>query len=146
METPHLASKTKTVSDVRALLCARRDACNDCIASLDKLWPANPVATGKPRGRPRKGLIVKGGVFDVNHTKAQPAKLAVLPALRPGSLKEQVFNVLIGNGPMRVKDITAAVLKAGYTGKNRTLPSSIGIALTQLPGVQKVSRGVYARA
>ena len=63
---------------------------------------------------------------------------------RAGSLKEFVLRVLRGRAqPMRVKDITAAVRKAGYATKNRTLEKSVGNALAATPQVVKVARGQY---
>ena len=44
---------------------------------------------------------------------------------------------------MRVKDITAAVRKAGYVTKNRTLDKSVGNALAATPQIVKVARGQY---
>ena len=44
---------------------------------------------------------------------------------------------------MAVKDITAAVLKAGYPSKSKTLAHSVGVALREMPGVVKVGRGQF---
>ncbi len=62
---------------------------------------------------------------------------------RPGSLKAHIAQVLRGGGVMAVKDITAAVIKAGYKSKNQTLAKSVGIALTEMAGVTKVGRGKF---
>ena len=63
---------------------------------------------------------------------------------RRGSLKHFIERVLsAGKGPMAVKDTTAAVLKAGFKTKNKTLAKSVGIALSQMPNVVKVSRGQF---
>jgi len=62
---------------------------------------------------------------------------------RPGSLKSYVLDVLGGGGVMAVKDITAGVIQAGYKTRNKTLAKSVGIALTELPGVKKVGRGKF---
>ncbi len=43
--------------------------------------------------------------------------------------------------PMRVIQITAAVLKAGYSTKNKALAKSVGVALREMLGVKKVGRG-----
>jgi hypothetical protein len=65
-------------------------------------------------------------------------------ARRPGSLKEFVERVLRGRrGPMSVKDVTAAVLKAGYETKNKTLDTSVQIALANMPNVRRIARGQY---
>lgn len=62
---------------------------------------------------------------------------------RTGSLKAYIHRVLDGGGQMRVTDVTNAVLKSGFKTKNKTLAKSVGIALTQMPTVQKVGRGVF---
>lgn len=63
---------------------------------------------------------------------------------RAGSLKEYILKVLTAaGGAMAVKDITAGVLKAGFKTRNKTLAKSVGIALTQTPGVVKVGRGRF---
>lgn len=63
---------------------------------------------------------------------------------REGSLKDYIERVLrSGGASMSVKDITAGVLDAGFQTKNRTLDTSVGIALTQMPNVTRVSRGMY---
>ena len=63
---------------------------------------------------------------------------------RTGSLKDFIVRVLRGRvRPMRVKDITAAVRKAGYATKNRTLDKSVGNALAAVPQVVRVARGQY---
>lgn len=62
---------------------------------------------------------------------------------RAGSLKEYILNVLGSGGVMSVKDITAAVLAAGYATQNKTLDKSVGIALAQMPDVHKVERGRF---
>ena len=45
--------------------------------------------------------------------------------------------------PWAVKDVTAAVLKAGYNTKNKTLGHSVGVALAELSNVVKVGCGMY---
>ncbi len=64
-------------------------------------------------------------------------------APRPGSLKDYILRVLSSGGVMAVKDIAAAVVKAGYQSKNKTLAKSVGIALRQLKEVRKVGRGRF---
>ncbi len=44
---------------------------------------------------------------------------------------------------MTVKDVTTAVRKAGYKSKNKTLDKSVGVALSEMPGVKKVGRGTF---
>jgi hypothetical protein len=63
---------------------------------------------------------------------------------RAGSLKDHIQRVLAKAGaPMAVSDITAAVVRSGFKSKNKTLGTSVGIALADMPGVRRVGRGVY---
>jgi len=62
---------------------------------------------------------------------------------RAGSLKDYIERVLSGNGVMTVKQITQAVLLAGYPTRNKTLDKSVGIALAQMRTVAKVTRGKF---
>jgi uncharacterized C2H2 Zn-finger protein len=63
---------------------------------------------------------------------------------RPGSLKSHIEGVLRGHtGAMAVKDVTAGVLKSGFTTKNKTLAKSVGVALSQMPNVRRVARGKF---
>jgi hypothetical protein len=65
-------------------------------------------------------------------------------AARAGSLKSFIIRVLRGRvRPMRVKDITAAVRKAGYATKNKTLDKSVGNALAAMPEITRAARGQY---
>jgi hypothetical protein len=45
---------------------------------------------------------------------------------------------------MPVEYIAAAIVRFGFKSKNKTLGTSGGIALGDMPGVPRVSRGVYA--
>jgi hypothetical protein len=63
---------------------------------------------------------------------------------RRGSLKDFIVRVLRGRvRPMSVMDITAAVRKAGYATKNKTLDKSVGNALAAVPQAVRVARGQY---
>ena len=63
---------------------------------------------------------------------------------RSGSLKAHIQKVLQARGGgMTVKDVTTAVRKAGYKSKNKTLDKSVGVALSEMPGVKKVGRGTF---
>lgn len=62
---------------------------------------------------------------------------------RKGSLKEYIHRVMSGGGAMAVKDVTDGVMKAGFKTKNKTLAKSVGIALTQMPMVSKLGRGMF---
>jgi uncharacterized C2H2 Zn-finger protein len=66
------------------------------------------------------------------------------PSFRQGSLKDHIARVLgARRGPMSVKDITAAVRRAGYRSKNKTLDKSVGNSLGKMRQVVKVARGQY---
>ncbi len=66
------------------------------------------------------------------------------PAAREGSLKSFIARVLQQAGrPMRVVEITDAVLKAGFKTRNRTLAKTVGNALPQMTTVAKVDRGLF---
>jgi hypothetical protein len=63
---------------------------------------------------------------------------------RSGSLKAHVHQVLQAHGgAMAVKDVTAAVRKAGYRSKNKTLDKSVGATLASMRNVVKISRGMF---
>ncbi len=62
---------------------------------------------------------------------------------RPGSLKSYITEVLGRGQEMAVKDITSAVMQAGYATRNKTLAKSVGIALTEMSNVQKMGRGRF---
>jgi hypothetical protein len=47
---------------------------------------------------------------------------------------------------MPVSEITAAVVRAGFKSKNKTLGTTVGIALAGMPGVRRVRRGVASIA
>jgi hypothetical protein len=87
--------------------------------------PGRPPGSGRGPGRPR-GSGRRGG------------------GPREGSLKDVILKVLSNAGePMKVADISDAVLKSGYSTKNKTLAKSVGIALAGMDGVKKVGRGLY---
>ncbi len=80
---------------------------------------------------------------------ASTAKLVVArrkrgKGTRTGSLKDYIGRVLRGliRGKS-VKEITAAVKKAGFKSKNKTLGNSVGVALAEMRNVVKVTRGIY---
>jgi len=76
--------------------------------------------------------------------KAPPSKERGGAGYRSGSLKAHIQTVLqVHGGAMAVKNVTAAVRKAGFATKNRTLDKSVGIALAGMPSVTKIRRGVF---
>jgi hypothetical protein len=117
----------------RTRLAQQRIALDAEIAALDAAVSAiggqPAVRAGRPAGR-RPGRPAG---------RSQPTG----PGPRKGSLKEFILRVLTGGGEMAVKDIAAGVLRRGYETSNKTLAKSVGIALTELPGVVKLGRGRF---
>ncbi len=110
----------------RAQLDGRIEALDRAIAMLGGSAAAPTRAQRAPARRVAKAAA--GGV-----------------TFRAGSLKQYIDAVMRKAGkPMRVKDITQGVCNAGYKTSNKTLHKSVGIALTQMPNVKRVSRGVFA--
>lgn len=68
---------------------------------------------------------------------------AASKAYRSGSLKAHIADVLSTGGVQSVKDIADGVMASGYATKNKTLAKSVGIALTEMKNVIKVSRGKF---
>ncbi len=65
-------------------------------------------------------------------------------AARQGSLKDHIARVLgARSGPMAVKDVAAAVLKAGYKSRDKTLAHTVGKLLAAMPNTVRVARGQY---
>ena len=86
-------------------------------------------------------LAMLGGTVSV---ATQPVARRRRGGRHPGSLKDFIVRVLRGRvRPMSVMGITAAVRKAGYATKNRTLDKSVGNALAAVPQVVRVARGQY---
>lgn len=114
----------------RQSLAARRAQLDSQIRGIDQALSALGASA---RPRTRRAARVR---------RAARGRRGARP--RKGSLKDFIGNVLrVRKGPVAVKDVTAAVLKAGFKTKNKTLAKSVGIALSQMPGVMKVSRGLF---
>ncbi|GEM_PF-599222 len=122
------------MQEYRGQLAMQRAELDGRIEALDRAIAMLGGGTGgTPAGKPRRAATPRAA-------KAPAGGLA----FRKGSLKEYIDAVLRKTGkPMRVKDITAGVCKAGYKTKNKTLHKSVGIALTQMPNVTRISRGVF---
>jgi len=66
------------------------------------------------------------------------------PGARGASLRDFIERVLRARrGPMAVKDVTAAILKAGYKSRDKTLRHTVGRLLATMQHVVKVARGQY---
>lgn len=127
-----ISGAVRSLQSYRAELMARQAELSQQLQAVDQalavMEGARTVGRAAPpprAARPARRRRVAGG------------------AVRPGSLKAYVLDVLSSGQTMAVKDITAEVLKAGYKTKNKTLAKSVGIALTQLPQVKKVGRGRF---
>ena len=120
------------LNDVRAWrseLAAQQAQLAVQLAALDQLRETLGSTAPKPTaGRALKGRRIRGG-----HGGA-----------REGSLKSYLDRVLRATRrPMRRAEVTAAVLKAGYKSRSKTLAKSVGVALRTMSGVKKIGRGVF---
>jgi len=127
MRRPALADWASPVLDrlraCRDELAAQRAALDAQVASLDQALAAlgGSVASVKVRRGGRRS-----------------------PAFRAGTLPAYIRQVMHAyRGPMAVKEVAAAVLKAGYKSRNKELPKTVGKYLAAMPSVQKIGRGVY---
>jgi hypothetical protein len=65
-------------------------------------------------------------------------------AARPGTLPAYIRQVMHAHrGPMTIKEVTAAVRKAGCKSRNKDLPKTVGKYLAAMPNAVNVDRGVY---
>jgi len=122
----------RLLSDIRAArdeLVAQQARLATQLGALDRLLATLDGAAPKPAaGRALKGRRIRGG-----HNGA-----------REESLKSYIERVLRATRrPMRRAEVTAAVLRAGYKSRNKTLAKSVGVALRTIPGVKKIGRGVF---
>jgi hypothetical protein len=125
----------ENLSHARQDLIAQRDALDEQLAALDS-------ALATMGRRPVAARLARGGLAAV--PLGRRPRGAAPGGRRPGSLKEFIARVLSsGGGSMAVKDITDGVRRAGYETRNKTLAKSVGIALTQMPEVQKIGRGLF---
>ncbi|MCK4341421.1 MAG: hypothetical protein KAY37_06835 [Phycisphaerae bacterium] len=130
-----LAGEDHAVSSLKAYateLIAQRSELEQKIEAVEQALGVMGAAAprGRAVARPAARRATKRGI------KGRP---------RPGSLKEFIQNVMTGRKVMTVKAITDAVLASGYKTNNKTLAKSVGIALTEMPGVNKIARGKFRR-
>ena len=89
-----------------------------------------------------KALAAMGGAVRSSGRKSIGGRRA--GKARAGSLKSYIERVLrTRGGRMAVKDVATAVRKAGFKTKNKTLAKSVGVALSEMSNVRKVSRGTF---
>ncbi|NLG43035.1 MAG: hypothetical protein GX547_07310 [Phycisphaerae bacterium] len=124
----------QNLTQAREELIAQRAALDEQLAALDTALSAmgrRPMPVRPAAGGP----ALRAG-------ERRPRGVAT--GRRSGSLKEHIARVLSATGgPMAVKDITEGVRRGGYETRNKTLAKSVGIALTQMPEVDKVGRGLF---
>jgi hypothetical protein len=113
----------------RSELAAEQAQLATQLGALDQLLTTLGGTAPKPTaGRALQGRRIGGG-----HGGA-----------REGSLKSYIDRVLRATRrPMRRAEVTAAVLKAGYQSRSKTLAKSVGVALRTMSGVKKIGRGVF---
>ena len=127
------------MTSARGDLVGQRNALDKQISALDRALAAMGSVPKKRRKvrRPAAKRVV---------AKRPAGRRARVGRRRVGSLKDQIASVFSGRkSAMAVKDVTAAVLASGYKTKNKTLSKSVGIALTQMPEMVKIGRGLFRR-
>jgi len=76
--------------------------------------------------------------------KKKPQKKAPAKLGRKGTVVEAIGNVLkAADSPMNVAQIAKAVIKGGLKTKSKDIPNLVREALGRVPGIKKVSRGMY---
>lgn len=120
----------RNIEQYRQELIGQRDAIDQKLSALDQALRA--FSGGGARARAARAAAP---------ARAEDGRAGA--AFRPGSLKDYITQVLASGGTRTVKDISQAVIDAGYKTKNRTLATSVGLALAEMPNVRKVSRGTY---
>ncbi len=119
-----LAAVVGDIQRYRDEVAAQRAALDSQMAGLDQALAVLGAGAPARKAPPRKG---RGGA-----------------GYRPGSLKAHIQQVLQAHGcAMAVKDVTAAVCKAGFKSKDKALARSVGVALRGMRDVKKVGRGTF---
>jgi hypothetical protein len=129
-----MSGAVKSLRAYRAELVAHRAGLDEQIAAVEQALAA--MGGLLMAGRPRRPVVGRRAF-------AGRRRRAGRRAARPGSLKSYIADVMRGKDVIAVKDVTAAVLDAGYKTRNKTLAKSVGIALTEMKQVRKVGRGRF---
>jgi hypothetical protein len=133
-QAAHSGSFAKLVSSLRdshRALVSERETLSEQIAALELAMSALGGS-----GSGRKGTVA-----------VRNARVGSAVEFRAGSLKDYVHRVLSKSpSPLSVAEIAAGVVRSGFKSKNKTLATSVGIALAEMPGVRRVSRGVYGHS
>jgi hypothetical protein len=107
---------------------AQRGAIDEQIGAIENAMSAmgggQPKRIGRPKGRPAVRARGRAG--------------------RAGSLKDSIVNVLKKRStPMSPRELSTAVVRAGYKTKAKDLTKAISNILPQIKAVKKVGRGMY---
>ena len=92
-------------------------------------------------------LSAVGGSGSVRNGKAsvRETRNGSTAEFRAGSLKDYIHRVLNkSRTPLSVSEIAASVMRSGFKSKLKTLATSVGLAHSDMPGVRRVRRWVYA--
>jgi hypothetical protein len=134
-----LQSCRGTLLAERAALDARMDAVGTVLTALE----GTATSSGRDHRRIKTPVNLPGATtwYRRGRGRRGPASSA------PGSLKAYIERALRGaRGPIRVGEITAAVLNAGYQTRSKRLAKRVWAALAKLPGVRKAGRGLFRMA
>lgn len=114
-------------------------------SSARKAAPARKRGRRKNRGGRPKGIPGLAGPAAAARAVAKPASSE--PGTRPGTLKDFIAKVVIGNNrPLAVKEIVTGVKRAGYKSTASNLANAVNNALSKMKSIKKVGRGVYTSA
>jgi len=148
-------AKTYTIAELRQQLAAKEKQLAKLMARRKQLAAdleavdANIAALGgAPAKAPRKRRKAVKAVRKIKKIKKAPKRKAAREPTRRGRpLTAYVADVLKKAGKaMRVKDVMAAVSKAGYVTKSKDFYGIVATALRDETKFKKISRGVYTLA
>ena len=115
----------------RAALMAQQADLQTQIDQLGEALDALGAAPTAARGPGRKPRVKRAG------------KRGGARGRREGSLKTYILRVLSKGGEQKVKDIAAAVRRAGYKTGSANFGNQVSNALAQMEEVTKTGRGMY---
>jgi hypothetical protein len=126
--TGSFAGLVSSLQSSHRALVAERDTLSAQIAALESAMNA----------------VSGSGVVRNGKAAMRKARDGSAAEYRAGSLKDHVHRVLSKSStPLPVSEIAASVVRSGFKSKNKTLATTVGIALADMPGVRRVKRGVY---
>lgn len=137
-----LSEAMRGLTSAREALLNQRNQIDQQVSEIERMISQMGGAAGQVRRGP--GRPPGSGNRGPGRPPGSGASGGSASGYRSGSLKDVLHHILASEGgPMSVKDITDRVRQAGYDTRNKTLAKSVGIALTGMEGVRKVSRGTY---